>query len=182
MTNFRLPGDLSPKEFMAQLLRVDHAGEYGAKYIYEGQLKVIKDPQARQKIQHMAEQEQEHLDFFDEQLVKHRVRPSLLAPLWRNGGRLMGAATALLGANTAMACTEAVEEVIDNHYQEQLEQLPDTKEYAKLKAKISKFRDDEVEHRQTALDSGAEQAPLHNVLTWGIKIVTRLAIEVAKKV
>ena len=118
-----LPGDPEDREQLARMIRVDHAGEYGAKRIYEGQLAVLKRTPAAKIIRHMKDQEQEHLDAFERLIVERRVRPTVLHPIWHVAGFALGAATALLGQRAAMACTVAVEEVIDEHYAEQAEQL-----------------------------------------------------------
>ncbi|MFX9023691.1 demethoxyubiquinone hydroxylase family protein, partial [Acinetobacter baumannii] len=109
----RLPGDLDARQLVDRVIRVDHAGEYGARRIYEGQLAVLG---RHAQIEHMAEQERAHLAGFEKMVVERRVRPTLLTPIWHVAGFALGAATALLGEKAAMACTEAVEEVIDEHY------------------------------------------------------------------
>src|SRR5262249_905282 len=135
-----LPGDLEPRERVARILRVDHAGEYGAKRIYDGQLAVLgKSGAEGAAIRHMSEQESRHLRKFEQMIAERRVRPTALMPLWHVAGFALGAATALLGPRAAMACTVAVEEVIDEHYRRQAEQLgPDE---ADLKQEILAFRD-----------------------------------------
>src|SRR5438128_328332 len=119
----RLPGDLEPDALIHRIIRVDHAGEYGAKRIYEGQLAVLGRSAAAPALRHMAEQEQTHLAAFETLMVERRVRPTLLQPVWHLAGFALGAATALLGERAAMACTIAVEEVIDAHYQSQTASL-----------------------------------------------------------
>jgi len=156
------------------MLRVDHAGEFGATRIYDGQLAVIRHGPARAEIARMAEQEQRHLAAFEVLLRERRVRPTLLAPLWDAAGYALGAATALLGEQAAMACTVAVEEVIDEHYQGQADRLGDAE--PALKATIIEFRDDELAHRRTALDRGAAETPGYDVLSAAIKAGSRLAI------
>lgn len=175
-----MPGEMTPAQRLAQIIRVDHAGEYGAKRIYQGQLAVLGNKPVAPTLRHMAEQEQEHLSFFEDQLVKHRVRPSLLFPLWHVGGYAMGAACALLGEKAAMACTVAVETVIDEHYEEQL-QDPVTQE-AGLSEPIEKFQAEELEHKQTGLDHGAEQATAYPLLSAFVTGVTKLAVETAKRI
>ncbi len=174
-----LPGDRPAKEAIARMIRVDHAGEYGAKRIYEGQLAVLKGKECAPVIEHMKAQEQVHLDYFENQLTARRVRPTILHPLWHVAGFALGAGTALLGEKAAMACTVAVEEVIDEHYQEQLAQLPD--EEAALKTSIERFRQEELEHRDTGLEHAAEQAVAYPLLTAAIKAGSRAAIFLAQR-
>lgn len=166
-------------KFMAELIRVNHSGELGAKFIYQGQLAVIRNPKARKLIEEMKAQEQEHLDYFSQEMVKRKVRPSLLVPLWKVGGWMLGASTAFLGAKAAMACTEAVEEVIDEHYKSQLDSTVLDEELAEA---IELFREEENEHRSTAIANGSENAILHPLLTAAIRTITRTAIAVAKKI
>jgi 3-demethoxyubiquinol 3-hydroxylase len=170
----RLPGDTSRAEDVARMIRVDHAGEYGAARIYEGQLAVLGRSAAAPVIRRMAEQEKKHLAAFDRLVVERRVRPTLLSPLWRVAGFALGAATALLGERAAMACTVAVEEVIDAHYRDQVDHLGTSE--PELSAAISEFRAQEVEHRDTGLAHGAEGAPGYAALSAAIKTGSRLAI------
>lgn len=173
----RNPGDLTKDELLARIIRVDQAGEYGARRIYEGQLAVLgRHPQ----VEHMAEQEREHLAHFNQLMVERRVRPTLLAPFWHVAGFALGAATALMGEAAAMACTEAVEEVIDEHYARQSAQLGSDE--APLKATIDQFRAEEVEHRDIARDHGAANAPAYPVLTTAIKRASRLAIWLSERI
>ena len=176
----RLPGDLTKDELIDRIIRVDHAGEFGAKRIYEGQLAVLRGKPEAQAIEHMYAQELEHLKAFEKLMVERRVRPSALHPLWNAAGFALGAATALLGPKAAMACTVAVEEVIDEHYRAQSGKLGTDE--APLKARIEKFRAEELEHRDTGLEYGAEQAPAYPLLTGAIKAGSRLAIWLAERV
>jgi ubiquinone biosynthesis monooxygenase Coq7 len=162
------------------MIRVDHAGEFGALRIYEGQLAVLRKTSANaQAIQHMADQERVHFDAFD-RLVKERgVRPTVLEPVWRAAGYALGAVTALLGERTAMACTVAVEDVIDEHYAKQIERLGETD--PALKEKIAKFHKDECEHRDEALARGAESAPAYPLLAGAIRLSCRIAIALSEK-
>lgn len=161
-----------------EMIRVNHAGEYGAKRIYLGQLSVLKN---NQKIHEMYEQELEHLDFFENEMKKRQVRPTVLSPIWHFGGFALGAATALLGEKAAMACTVAVESVISEHYQEQLEDLKNLKDENALKEKIQKFRNDEIEHHDAGIEHGAEQMVGYEILTGIVKGITKTAIAVSKK-
>ena len=176
----RLPGDLTKEQLIDRILRVDHAGEYGAVRIYEGQLRVLGRSRAAPVIREMAEKEREHLAKFDELLPKRRVRPSLLQPLWHVAGFALGAATAALGARAAMACTEAVEEVIDRHYARQVELLGDDE--AELRALCERYRQDEVEHGETALAHGSREALAYRPLTAVVKAGSRAAIWLAERI
>jgi ubiquinone biosynthesis monooxygenase Coq7 len=167
------------------MIRVDHAGEYGAVRIYEGQLAVLRRRQGTERsvetIQHMAEQEQRHLKAFDKMVNERRVRPTALEPVWRIAGFALGAATAAMGEKAAFACTAAVEEVIDEHYAAQIAALEDGKDPA-LKSAVEDFRADEAAHRDTALAQGAEQAPGYKLLSETIKAGCRIAIKLSEKI
>jgi len=162
------------------MIRVDHAGEYGAVRIYQGQLAVLGKRAAGDTIRHMAEQEQRHLDTFDRLVNERRVRPTALEPVWRVAGFAPGAATALVGEKADFACTAAVEDVIDEHYGAQIAALDDRDNA--LKATVTDFRADEAAHRQTALDEGAEQAPGYRLLSSAIKAGCRMAIKLSEKI
>ncbi len=175
-----LPGALSGHRLIDRVVRVDHAGEYGAKRIYEGQLAVLgDDPELGPVLRHMAEQEARHLEAFEALIVSRRARPSVLNPIWHAAGYALGAGTALLGPRAAMACTVAVEEVIDEHYAKQAEQLGDDE--PELTAKIEAFRAQELEHRDIGLDHGAEQTPGYRLLSGAIKTGSRVAIWLAER-
>ncbi len=176
----RLPGDPSPAQLVERMIRVDHAGEYGAARIYDGQLAVLGERAADGAIRRMADQERRHLEVFDRLVVERRVRPTLLAPLWHVAGFALGAGTALLGEKAAMACTEAVETVIDDHYRRQVEQLGDDE--AALCGVIEEFRADEVAHRAIAQAAGAAEAPGYRLLTGAVKAGSRLAIWLSTRV
>ena len=167
---------------IAAMIRVDHAGEYGAVRIYEGQLAVLggRKSETADAIRHMAEQEQRHLKTFDALVNDRRVRPTALEPLWRVAGFALGAATALLGEKAAMACTAAVEEVIDAHYAAQIARLGDSD--PELKKTVEAFRVDESAHRDTAIAHGAEDAAGYRLLSEGIKASCRLAIALSEKI
>jgi ubiquinone biosynthesis monooxygenase Coq7 len=166
---------------LERIVRVDQAGEYGAKRIYAGQLAVMGDraPIAGE-VRHMAEQEEEHLARFNELVAERGVRPTALQPFWHVAGFALGAATALIGPKAAMACTAAVEEEIDRHYTKQLEELGD--DDPELTGLIARFRDDEREHRDTALAAGAEQAPAYPLLAGAIRLGCRMAIRLAERI
>lgn len=165
-------------EELESILRVNHAGEMGALYIYQGQLAILGKSDLAPVLDEMLAQEQEHFDYFDEKLKETRTRPTVLSPLWKMGGFMMGAGSALLGRRAAMACTEAVEEVIDQHYLEQLDHVKDKE----LLKKIKKFRDDEIHHEETARNYGAEYAPFYRPLTAIIKGITKAAIFASKRI
>jgi len=169
-----LPGDPSPEARIPRMVRVDHAGEYGAVRIYEGQLAVLGRGRARDEVRRMAEQEAHHLARFDELVRARQVRPTVLQPLWHVAGWVLGAATALLGERAAMACTVAVEDVIDEHYRGQAERL--RADDPALTATIEEFRADELRHRATALDHGAAEALGYELVTSAVRAGSRLAI------
>ncbi len=163
------------------MIRVDHAGEYGAARIYAGQLAVLgnRHPAARE-IGHMATQEARHLERFDAMLVERGVRPSALQPVWHVAGFVLGAATALLGPAAAMACTVAIETEIDAHYGEQLDALGESD--AELSETIRDFQAEEVEHKATALAAGAEKALAYPLLFAAIRFGCKAAIGLSKRV
>ena len=173
------PGDSRPD--VPSMLRVDQAGEYGATRIYAGQLAVLGDrhPTAG-LVARMAEQEKGHLRHFDQLLAERGVRPTVLQPVWAVAGHALGATTALIGPEAAMACTAAIEDEIDAHYSEQLEALGDSD--PALSASISRFQADEREHRDIALAAGAEQSPAYPLLYAAIRTGCRVAIELSKRI
>ena len=175
----RLPGDPLPAAQVSRMLRVDHAGEYGAARIYAGQLAVLGRGETAPVLREMQAQEQQHLARFAELLVERRVRPTAMLPLWHLAGFALGAATAMLGERAAMACTVAVEEAIDAHYGVQIEAL-DAGETG-LRDTLTRFRDDERQHREVALQHGAEQAPAYRLLAAAIRTGCRLAITVSER-
>ena len=175
-----LPGDLPTEKLLERIVRVDHAGEYGAVRIYEGQLAVLGNSSKADVIRHMAKQEREHLDKFNELIGARRVRPTALMPVWHAAGFALGAATALMGERAAMACTAAVEEVIDEHYAKQAAALGDDE--AELRETIEKFREDELEHRDTAIAHEAEETPGYEALAAVIKKGSKLAIWLSERV
>jgi ubiquinone biosynthesis monooxygenase Coq7 len=166
-----------------EMIRVDHAGEYGATRIYQGQIAVLealsRDEKALAAIRRMAAQESRHLERFNQLVNERQVRPTALSPLWDVAGFALGAATALLGSRAAMACTAAVEEVIDDHYRHQLERLDSDPD---LKKAITEFRADEIAHRDEALAHGAKDAPAYRLLSDAIKTGCRLAIRLSEKI
>ena len=166
------------------MIRVDHAGEYGAVQIYRGQRAVFErigaKAHAARIIAEMEAGEQEHLRTFDRLIAERGVRPTLMAPLWRAAGFGLGAVTALMGEQAAHACTEAVEEVIEEHYAAQLEALGDSD--PELASLVERFRADESAHRQTAIAQGARDAPGYEVLSALIRFGCRAAIRISEKI
>jgi ubiquinone biosynthesis monooxygenase Coq7 len=175
-----LPGDPPPAAEIARMIRVDHAGEYGAVRIYDGQLAVIGRGRARDEIRRMAEQEKRHLAAFDEMMRRRNVRPTALQPLWHLAGFALGAGTALLGERAAMACTVAVEEVIDEHYARQAERLGSAD--PALDETVRSFRADELRHRAVALEHGATEAVGYDLIAGAIKAGSRLAIWLSTRI
>jgi ubiquinone biosynthesis monooxygenase Coq7 len=175
-----LPGDLSVQEMTERMIRVDHAGEYGATRIYAGQLAVLGRGDKGDLLRHMQAQEQEHLRTFNGMIADRKVRPTVMLPFWHLAGFALGAVTAALGEKAAMACTVAVEEAIDAHYSAQLEALGTTE--PELRQTVEKFRAEELEHRDIGLEHGAEQAPGYRLLSRVIKAGCRAAIAISERV
>jgi 3-demethoxyubiquinol 3-hydroxylase len=165
----------------AAMIRVNQAGEYGAARIYAGQLAVMgnRTPAAR-SIQHMAAQEQRHLERFNAMMAERGVRPTVLQPFWHVAGYALGAASALVGPEAAMACTVAIETEIDRHYGEQLHELGESD--PELSEAIADFQAEEVEHKETALAEGAERAPGFPVMSALVRLGCRAAIMASKRI
>ncbi|KAI8647959.1 ubiquinone biosynthesis protein Coq7 [Parasitella parasitica] len=175
------------KNVISSMIRIDQSGEVGAYYIYKGQIAVLGgDPKLRPLLEMMWDQERHHLELFSDLIGEHRVRPSLLRPIWKAAGFFVGASTALIGKEAAMACTEAVETVIGEHYNEQLRELHafnnPNKQLDYLSKTVAKCRDDELEHHDIAVDHNARQAPFHSLLSAVIKQGCKSAIWVAARV
>ena len=179
-----MPGEDVRERRLAEMLRVDHAGEYGAVQIYRGQRAVFDriegKAHAARVIADMEAGEQEHLKTFDRMLAERSVRPTVMAPLWRVMGFGLGAATALMGERAAHACTEAVEDVIEEHYGRQSHALAGVD--AELKHVVDKFREDEIGHKDTAVEQGARDAFGYSVLSAVIKAGCRAAIRISEKI
>ena len=175
-----LPGDLTSRQLVERIIRVDHAGEYGAARIYEGQLAIMGRGAKGDLIRHMKEQEQVHLDTFTGLISQRRVRPTVLLPLWHVAALALGAVTAAMGDRAAMACTVAVEEAIDEHYAQQAAALGDDE--AELRGHIERFRAEEQEHRDIGLEHEAEQAPAYRLMSAVIKAGCKVAIAVSERV
>jgi ubiquinone biosynthesis monooxygenase Coq7 len=179
---------------LEEIIRVDHAGEMGAKVIYSGQilaLKLKKDVETLQLVKHMKEQEDAHFDYFNSEIKKQKIRPTAMQPIWKVGGFALGFFTALANKKAAMTCTTAVEEVIDEHYQEQICQLnkeevfldkKQKEEIDKLKEKIEKFRAEELEHRDIGYENKAAELGCFTPLSAAIKFATKFAIAVSKRI
>lgn len=179
-----LPGTPGPDaNDVEAMIRVDHAGEFGALRIYQGQLAVLsRNPKATAStdaIRHMATQERTHFDALDKLVKDRAVRPTALEPVWHLAGFALGAATALMGEKAAMACTVAVEDVIDEHYTKQIERLGESD--PELKKALVKFHQDECAHRDEALEHGATQAPGYDLLTSAIRLSCRIAISLSER-
>ena len=173
------PGD--PVVDSGSMIRVDQAGEYGATRIYAGQMAVLRGKSAAaHEIARMASQEQLHLDRFDQLMAERGVRPTALQPVWNVAGFALGAATALISEEAAMACTDAVETEIDRHYAQQLAELGDSD--PELSADIARFQAEELEHRDTARAHGSANAPAYPILTGAIRAGCRLAIGLSKRI
>lgn len=179
-----MPGVSVEERRLAEMIRVDHAGEYGAVQIYRGQRAVFDriegKAHAARVIADMEAGEQEHLQTFDRMIAERGVRPTLMAPLWRVMGFGLGAATALMGERAAHACTEAVEDVIEEHYGRQSQALAGVD--AELKGVVDKFREDEIGHKNTAIEQGARDAFGYSVLSAVIKMGCRAAIRISEKI
>ena len=172
------------KKTLEEIIRVDHAGERGAIKIYEGQLLALKtikqDNSLRDKIEDMKEHEQEHLKFFEREIQKRKIKPTYLLPLWDVMGVALGFGTALLGKKAAMLCTASVEEVIEDHYQNQLKKLGDDEK--NLKEKIEKFKGDETDHKNMAYEAGATNIGIYSIMDKVIKTGSRIAITISEKI
>lgn len=178
------PGRGAMSARLAEILRVDHAGELGAVHIYRGQRAVLGQAPGRERIAgqlaEMEGHEAEHLARFDRLLTERRVRPTAMAPVWRLAGFALGAGTALLGEKAAHACTEAVETVIEEHYAGQIAELEGRD--PELAAELAKFRDEELAHRDLAVEEGAREAPGYSLLAAVIRTGCRAAIKISEKV
>ncbi|MEP2735230.1 MAG: demethoxyubiquinone hydroxylase family protein [Erythrobacter sp.] len=171
------------KDKIHRMIRVDQAGEFGANRIYAGQLAVMgnRGPHS-QEIAGMAAQEERHSEEFDRLMAERGVRPTVLTPFWSMAGYALGAGTALLGPEAAMACTAAVETEIDKHYSDQLDELEQSGADPELAGMIEEFREDEREHRDAALAAGAEKAPAYPLLSGAIRLGCRAAIKLAERI
>ena len=172
------------KKKLEEFIRVDHAGERGAIKIYEGQLLALntlyKDDKLKETVEEMREHEREHCEYFENEIKKRNIRPTKFLPLWDLLGVGLGFGTTLLGKKAAMLCTASVEEVIDEHYQNQINQLEEDEKI--LKEKIIKFREDELHHKNIAYEKGASKEGLYSVLDKIIKTGSKIAINISEKI
>ena len=172
------------KNKIEEFIRVDHAGERGAIKIYEGQLLAlntfVKDENLKKTIEKMKSHEKEHLDFFNKEIKKRNIKPTKLLPLWDLLGVGLGFGSAIIGKKATMLCTASVEEVIDEHYQNQIDELDSDEKV--LKEKIKKFRSDELHHRDVAYEHGASKKGLYSILDKIIKTGSKVAINISEKI
>ena len=172
------------KKILEEIIRVDHAGERGAIKIYEGQLLALKtikkDKSLQNMIEKMKDHEKEHLEYFEKQIQKRKIKPTYLLPLWDIMGITLGFGTAVLGKKAAMLCTASVEEVIEDHYENQLQKLGDDEK--DLKSKIIKFKGEEVEHKNIAYESGATNKGIYSLMDKIIQTGSRIAITISEKI
>ena len=172
------------KKKLEEFIRVDHAGERGAIKIYEGQLlalkTVVKNDELKNKIEEMQIHEKEHCDYFEKEIKKRNIKPTKFLPLWDLLGVGLGFGSTIIGKKATMLCTASVEEVIDEHYQNQINQLENDEKV--LKSKIIKFRNDELNHKDIAYDEGATKEGLYSIMDKIIKIGSKIAIRISEKV
>ena len=172
------------QKILEEIIRVDHAGERGAIKIYEGQLLALntirEDKALKRIIEEMKEQEKEHLEYFEKEIQKRNMKATYMLPLWDLMGVSLGFGTALLGKKAAMLCTASVEEVIENHYENQLSKIGEDEK--DLKTKIEKFKGDEVNHKNTAYESGATKSGLYSIMDKIIRTGSKIAITISEKI
>ena len=172
------------KDTLEEIIRVDHAGERGAIKIYEGQLLALKtlkeDEDLKNTIEEMREHEKIHLDYFEKEIQRRNIKPTYLLPLWDLMGVTLGFGTALLGKKAAMLCTASVEEVIENHYKDQIQKLGNDEN--DLKEKIEKFKNDEIHHKNTAYKAGATNKGIYSIMDKVIKTGSKIAITISEKI
>ena len=172
------------QKILEEIIRVDHAGERGAIKIYEGQLLALKtikqDNNLKDKIEEMKEHEKEHLEYFEKEIQRRKIKPTYFLPLWDLMGVALGFGTAMLGKKATMLCTASVEEVIEEHYQNQLKKLGNDEK--DLKEKIEKFKVDEVDHKNVTYESGAAYKGLYSIMDKVIRTGSRIAITISEKI
>ena len=172
------------KKKIEEFIRVDHAGERGAIKIYEGQLLALntffKNEELKKTIEEMKEHEKEHFEYFENEIKERNIKPTRLLPLWDLLGVGLGFGTTILGKKAAMLCTASVEEVIQEHYADQIRQLEVDEK--KLKDKITKFRDDELNHKDIAYEQGASKKGLYSIMDKIIKTGSKIAINISEKI
>ena len=172
------------KKLLEQFIRVDHAGERGAIKIYEGQLLALKtfmkNDKLKNQIEEMKKHEKEHAEFFDKEIKKRNIKPTKFLPLWDLLGVGLGFGSTILGTKAAMLCTASVEEVIDEHYQNQINRIEDDEK--ELKKKIVKFREDELHHKDIAYEKGASKDGIYSIFDKIVKTGSKIAIRVSEKI
>lgn len=170
---------LTEAQFIERIIRVNHAGEYAAIRIYKFQAMMFwRDKEFRSMINHMEQQEHQHLEYFSKSLDQYKVKRTKLLPLWKVSSSILGCGTALMGKKAAMACTVAVENVISGHYQEQISQLDD----CELRDKIKQFRQEELEHHDIGIDNQAQEMPGYKILSTIVKLGCKVAIALSRRV
>jgi len=173
----------NPK-ILEEIIRVDHAGERGAIKIYEGQLLALKtikqDKLLQSTVEKMKDQEKEHLEYFEKEIQRRKIKPTYLLPLWDIMGVALGFGTAILGKKAAMLCTASVEEVIEDHYENQLEKLGEDEK--DLKSKIKKFKEEEIDHKNIAYESGATNKGAYSIMDKIIRTGSKIAITISEKI
>ena len=172
------------QKILEEIIRVDHAGERGAIKIYEGQLLALstikQDKNLKKIIEEMKEHEKEHLEYFEKEIQKRKMKPTYLLPLWDIMGVSLGFGSALLGKKATLLCTASVEEVIEDHYENQLRKIGEDEK--DLKTKIEKFKGDEVNHKNTAYESGATKSGLYSIMDKIIRTGSKIAITISEKI
>jgi len=176
------PDFSNPDKQIHEIIRVNHAGEYGAKRIYQGQLKYTKSQNDHVLIKEMLEQEEIHLNYFEKKLLERKVRPTALLLFWHHFGFLLGAISSKIGVKTAMLVTESVEEVIEKHYKQQMDYLENNNIEAELLENITKFRLDEIEHKDIAIMNDSKNATSAKLISKAVKTICRIAIKLSKKI
>ena len=174
--------DQKTKKKLEEIIRVNHAGELGAQNIYNSQIKFCRDNKLKKKLEKISQEEKVHYDFFEDQILKKRVRPTIMSPAWKVGSFFLGAITSRLGSNYVHACTEAVEEVIVKHYENQIKYLEKKRIDENLKKKISEFCKDEDKHRKNADQSIRNDDFRLRLFKSVTRNITKLAIKISKKV
>jgi len=172
------------KKTLEEIIRVDHAGERGAIKIYEGQLLALntikQDEDLKDKIEEMKKHEKEHLEYFEKEIQKRKIKPTYFLPLWDLMGVTLGFGTALLGKKAAMLCTASIEEVIEDHYKNQLKKLGEDEK--DLKTKIEKFKNDEVHHKNIAYEAGATNKGIYSIMDKVVRTSSKIAIAISEKI
>jgi 3-demethoxyubiquinol 3-hydroxylase len=167
------------KKRLDEIIRVNQAGEYGAKWIYKGQLAILGKSL---EIEHMQDQEDVHLAYFNNSIIEQKARPTVMQPLWAVGGFCLGAISALMGEKTAHACTIAVESVINDHYQAQIEELSDSEEHKDLREHIIKFQAEEMEHHDSSIKAGGLESSVYHPLSFFVRAISKMAIKISEKI